>query len=127
MPNYSELNDKQRADYDRAYYHAKDAIQNAIDKLEERKLTPGVQPEEIDEIDVDLPQLESDLHKLELKRTAFLSGSVAITPPSDAQIQNVKSLSDTVENLQNNSDTVESAMDLASKAMTEFSKIQADT
>jgi hypothetical protein len=116
---------EEEAAYFRAYFASWDIIDRTTDLLRRRRLTPGVTVEELNEIEVHLLWCASEHAKLKLRRTAFLRGSGAITPPTEAQVQQIQALTTKVEKLTATAKAAGRALDLATQALERFSEIQA--
>ena len=108
-----------------SYFSTWDSLQKSKSTLERRKLSSGVSNEELDEIEVKLLWLAAEHAKLKQRRTAFLNGLAAINPPSDAQVTAIKKLTGETEKLTASAASARKAVQLSTKALEAFGKIQA--
>ncbi|HZO43004.1 MAG TPA: hypothetical protein VFE97_27555 [Methylomirabilota bacterium] len=69
-------------------------------------------------------RLESELAKLLNESTAVAAGEVAITPPSEGEIDKIKRLADAVDRLTVTANTYSKAVNLAGQALDAYAKIR---
>jgi hypothetical protein len=120
-----DLTSEEEAHYYRAYFASWDALDRTISILQRRKLTTGVTPDELNEIEVDLLWCASEHAKLKLRRTAFLAGTATIAPPTEAEAEAIRTLADKVAKLTLNAKAAGKAVELATDALRKFGDIQA--
>jgi hypothetical protein len=73
---------------------------------------------------VKLLWIASEDAKLRQRRTAFINGLVAITPPDDALVARVKDLTSLSEKLTNDAIGAQNAIKLTAAALAQFNTIQ---
>ena len=112
-----KLTDKELAKWFDLYFNTWDTIANAIKVLERRKLTPGATTDELNQIEVDLLWLASEHAKLKKRRAAFQAEKIAIEPPTEGQIKEVKELVDQTEALKNSAAAARKGIVLATNAL----------
>ena len=113
--------------YNSVYRATRKNLQNDRDNLERRKLAVDATSDELNEIEVKLLWIASELAKLQERRNAFLNGLAAIQPPSDALVEKVKALTAESERLTNNAIGAQNAIKLTAAALEQFNAIQADS
>ena len=109
-----------------SYFSTWDSLQSSKSTLERRKLAKGVSNEELNEIEVRLLWLAAEHAKLKQRRTAFLAAQDAIDPPTQGQVDAIKSLTAQTEKLTNTAQATKKAVQLAGDALTAFNRIQAE-
>jgi hypothetical protein len=124
MPRFNECSEAEVNRYFIAYFATWDTLQNNRSNLERRKLAADATNDELNEIEIKLLWIASEHAKLKQRRTAFLNGLAAITPPSDALVQQVKALTAQAERLTNNAVGAQNAIRLTTAALEQFNAIQ---
>jgi hypothetical protein len=125
-PTVEQVSDQEKARYFEVYFAAWDILDRTQSLLQRRKLTLGVTAEELNEIEVDLLWGASEQAKLKRRRTAFIRGSVGITPPTQEQVDRMKNLVATVEALTAEGTAASQALAIAKKGLETVSQIQAE-
>ena len=124
MPRINDCSDAEVNRYFIAYFATWDTLQNNRSNLERRKLAADATSEELNEIEVKLLWIASEHAKRKQRRTAFINGLVAITPPDDTLVARVKDLTSQSERLTNNAVGAQNAIRLAAAALEQFNAIQ---
>jgi hypothetical protein len=98
-PMIGQLGDEEEARYHAWHRSAMALIESTLRALRRRRETPGVSQDELNEIDRELPERENERATLERRRLAFIRGQAAVTPPTQAQVEQVKALATEVDRL----------------------------
>lgn len=94
-----QFSDEMLARYFTTYFAAWDIFRAAVNAYERRKLDPGVTMQERNDIEVKLLWLHGEHAKMMQRRTAFLSGALAINRPTKDQLEKVTALAKTADEL----------------------------
>jgi len=94
-----KFSDQMMARYFKMYFAAWDVFRAAVNAYERRKLDVGVSMQERNDIEVELLWLHGEHAKLMQRRTAFLSGALAINRPDKEQLDTVTALSKQADEL----------------------------
>src|SRR4029450_324562 len=124
MKTFGQCSDAEVNSYFLAYFATWDTLENNRKTLERRKLAADATNDELNEIEVKLLWIASEHAKLKQRRTAFLNGLAAITPPSDALVQQVKNLTTEAERVTNKGLGAQNAIRLTATALEQFNAIQ---
>ena len=118
------MTSKEKAAYSAVYLDNLDTAHDSIALHKARLKAPDITPEEEAEIDTHLPTLHMELAKLKAKFSARKRSSVAISPPTDAQVKKAQDMADETDRLIAKQADVSRAFDLAKAAGELMQKIQ---
>jgi hypothetical protein len=122
--NIDQADDAEEVAYSRAYFATHDSIREALMRVD---IALGkVKLDLQDQLTLmgEKADLVGKQSKLEAARQAFSQGNAAIDPPSDAQVQAIKTNLDQLRALTSSAAAAKSAISLATNALTLFNKIQ---
>ncbi len=125
MPKKKDLNVDQRIAYQQAYLLTRETLVDSITKLRSRNSHPDTDSSERAGNNAEIMDLEAEKALLDAKRVAYEANKREVNPPSDAQLDNLRSLVEQVEELTTEQKILDEVVALTTQSVNAFAQIQA--